>query len=209
MNLNLIVLAKSDKHTGFCVVGIDEFGKFIRLVRDKEGHALSKEQCKFKKLDFLTVDVTSAPLKHQKENHILNELIKFGKSTSSVEDLKKYIQNPAFVFLNTSPCLSEEEMKKLKNTLLFVEVSNLHIYQNNEGKYKCDFAYNNQNYKSFSITDSEFKLKSRKIYKAVILVSLPDAPYNRYGNELYYKFICAIYPLVNSKKAYEIDCYKI
>lgn len=70
MNIKLTVLAKSDKHTGLCVTGIDAFGKFIRLVRDKEGHALRSEQCKFKKLDFLTVDATAAPLKHQEENYL-------------------------------------------------------------------------------------------------------------------------------------------
>ena len=72
-----------------------------------------------------------------------------------------------------------------------------------------DFTYNNHAYKGFSITDPKFKLKNKKFSKAAILVSLPDTPYNRYENELYYKFICAVYPMENSKKLYEIDCYKI
>lgn len=209
MNIKLTVLAKSDKHTGLCVAGIDAFGKFIRLVRDKEGHALRSEQCKFKKLDFLTVDATAAPLKHQEENYVLNELIKFSKSNIYIEDLKQYIQNPSFVFLNTNPWLIEEEINKQRTSFLFVEVNDLHIYENDEGKYKCDFTYNNQNYERFSITDPEFKLKIRKISKAVILVSLPDTSYNKYGKELYYKFVCAVYPLEDPKKSYEFDCYKI
>ena len=209
MNLNLIVLAKSDKHTGYCVAGIDEFGNFIRLVRDKESHALSKEQCKFNKLDFLTINATSAPLKHQRENFILDALIRYRKSTISVENLKKYIQNPEFIFSSISPWLSEKEINRQKISFLFVEVTYLHIYENHEGKYKCDFTYNNRDYKGFSITDPKFKLKNKKIYSAAILVSLPDTPYNRYGSELYYKFICAIYPIENSKKLDEIDCYKI
>ena len=209
MNIKLTVLAKSDKHTGFCVAGIDESGKFIRLVRDKEGHALGKEQCKFKKMDFLTVDTTSVPLRHQKENHILNQIVQFSKSTMSIENLKKYIQNPEFVFLNTNPWLIEKEINTQKISLLLVEVTDLHIYKNNEGKYKCDFNYNNHNYKGFSVTDPEFKLKNQKISKAIILVSLPDSPYNRYGSELYYKFVCAVYPLQNHKKSYLFDCYKI
>lgn len=209
MIMNLTVLAKSNKHNGYCVTCIDEFGRFIRLVRDKEGHALSKEQCKFNKLDFLTVDTTSAPLRHQKENYVLNRLIKFSKSNMSIENLKKYIQNPEFIFSNINPWLSKKEVDNQKTSFLFVEANFLHIYENAECKYKCNFTYNNHDYKELSITDPKFKLKSRKISKAAILVSLPDAPYNRYGNELYYKFICAVYPIENSKKLYEIDCYKI
>ena len=48
---------------------------FRNLVRDKEGHALSAEQCNFKKLDRISVEVTHAPLKNQKENYVLNEVI--------------------------------------------------------------------------------------------------------------------------------------
>ncbi len=103
-----MVLAKSDKHTGF--------EKFIRLVRDKEGHALSKKQCKFNKLDFLTINATSAPLKHQRENYILNELIQYSKSSVSVENLKKYIQNPEFIFSSINPWFSEKEIDRQKTS---------------------------------------------------------------------------------------------
>lgn len=209
MNLNLMVLAKSDKHTGYCVAGIDEFGRFIRLVRDKEGHALSKEQCKFKKMDFLTVNAIPAPLIHQKENYVLGKIINRTKSNMQTEDLDKYIQNPEFIFSNTNPWLAEKEINNQKTSFLFVEVTDLNIYKDDEDKHKCDFTYNNHDYRGFSLTDPKFKLKNRKISKAAILVSLPDSPYNKYGNELYYKFVCAVYPLKNSVKSYDMDCYKI
>lgn len=206
MKIDLIVLAKSDKHNGYCVAGISKFGKFVRLVRDSEGHALEKERCKFKKLDFLTAEVSYTPLKHQKENFTLRKILNSSKSMVSHDSLKPLLQNSQFIFSNTDPYLCENEMNKQKSSFLLVEVNDLHIYRNDEKKYKADFTYNNQNYKRFSVTDPEFKLHRRKISKAIILISLPNTPYNKYGKNLYYKFICAIYP---NEKSHVFDCYKI
>lgn len=80
MKMKLLVLAKSDKNNGYCVVGVNRFGKFIRLVKNSEGHALAKERCNFNKMDFLTIDAMPAPLVHQKENYVLGEIINHTKS---------------------------------------------------------------------------------------------------------------------------------
>ncbi|MBQ6143675.1 MAG: hypothetical protein IJI84_04265 [Clostridia bacterium] len=209
MEIKLLVLAKSDKNNGYCVVGVNRFGKFIRLVKNSEGHALAKERCNFNKMDFLTVDAIPAPLVQQKENYVLGKIIDYTKSNVQTEDLQKYTQNPEFIFLNTTPWLTEEEINSQNISFLFIEVTDLFIYENEEGKYKCDFIYNNSSYKSFSITDPKFKLRNRKISKSFIAVSLPEIPYKKYGNDLYYKFVCAVYPLKNSTKSYDVDCYKI
>ena len=103
MHLYLTIIAKSDKHTGFCVAGINSKGKIVHLIHDKEGHALCKEQCKFKKLDSLTVRVNYAPLKHQRENYILDEIVELSKPSISINELKYYLQKPDFIFLNTKP----------------------------------------------------------------------------------------------------------
>ena len=103
MEMKLLVLAKSDKNNGYYVVGVNRFGKFIRLVKNSKGHALAKERCNFNKMNFLIVDVMLAPLTHQKENYILSEIINSTKSIVQTEDLQKYIQNPEFVFSNTNP----------------------------------------------------------------------------------------------------------
>ena len=176
MKLNLTILAKSDKHTGYCVADIDQKGNFIRLVRDREGHALTEDQCKFKKLDQIIADATHAPLKHQRENCVLNELLESHKTSASINDFKRRLQEPSFIFGNNKPWLSEEEMRNKKSTFLFVEINDLHIHLNDEEKYKADFTYKNQTYEGFSITDPEYKTKERKISKAIILVSLSDAP---------------------------------
>ena len=150
-----------------------------------------------------------APLVHQKENYVLCEIINHTKSNVQTEDLQKYTQNPEFIFLNTNPWLTEEEINSQNTSFLFIEVTDLFLYENEEGKHKCDFIYNNISYKGFSITDPKFKLRKRKISSSFIAVSLPEIPYKKYGNDLYYKFVCAVYPLKNHAKSYNMDCYKI
>lgn len=209
MKMELLVLAKSDKNNGYCVVGINKFGKFIRLVKNFEGDALNKEQCNFNKMDFLTVNAIPAPLIHQKENYVLVKIINRIKTNINSEDLKKYTQNPEFIFSNVNPWLTEEEINHQNSSFLFVEITDLFIYENDEGKHKCDFTYNNNTYKGFSITDPKFKLKNKGISKCLVAVSLPEVPYKKYGNDLYYKFVCAVYPLKNFTKSYNVDCYKI
>lgn len=209
MKMELLVLAKSDKNNGYCVVGINRFGEFIRLVKNSEGHALDKEQCDFSKIDILTVSMVPAPLIHQKENYVLVKIINRIKTNINNEDLKKYTQNPEFIFSNVNPWLTEEEINHQNSSFLFVEITDLFIYENDEGKHKCDFTYNNNTYKGFSITDPKFKLKNKEISKCLVAVSLPEVPYKKYGNDLYYKFVCAVYPLKNFTKSYNVDCYKI
>ena len=209
MKMELMILAKSDKNNGYCVVGINKFGQFIRLVKNNEGHALNRDQCKFNKMDLLTVSVARAPLTHQKENYVLHEIISCTETNIQTENLKKYIQNPEFIFSNVNPWLIEEEINNQSTSFLFVEIADLFIYENDEGKHKCDFTYNNNNYKGFSITDPKFKLKNKKISKSLLGVSLPEIPYKKYGNDLYYKFVCAVYPLRDSVKSYDMDFYMI
>lgn len=160
-------------------------------------------------MDLLTVNVIPAPLTHQKENYVLKEIISRTETNIQTENLKKYIQNPEFIFSNVNSWLTEEEINHQKESFLFLEITDLFIYENDEGKRKCDFTYNNNNYKGFSVTDPKFKLKNKKISKSLLGVSLPEVPYRKYGNNLYYKFVCAAYPLRNSVKSYDMDCYMI
>jgi len=98
-------------------------------------------------------------------------------------------------------------MRSQRKTFLFAEVSDLHIYENDEDKTKADFVFRGVTHKGFSITDPAFKTRERRIKKAALLFSLPDVAYTRYGNELYYKFICAVYPLKAAEKG--LDCYRV
>jgi len=207
LKARLTVIAKSDKHTGYCVAAMDEKGGIIRLVRDKEGHALTEEQCRFRKLDRILADITHAPLKHQRENYVLNELLEVLPPKLTADGLTAFFHDWAHIFGNENPWLTEEEMQRQRVTFIFAEVSDLRIYENDEEKMKADFVYRGKEHKGFSITDPAFKARERQIKRAALLFSLPDAAYTRYGNELYYKFICAVYPLKAAEKA--LDCYRI
>lgn len=89
MKTKLLILAKSDKNSVYCVVGINKFGKFIRLVKNFEGYSLDKEQFKFGKMDLLTVNVIPAPLTHQKENYVLKEIISRTETNNSNRKFKE------------------------------------------------------------------------------------------------------------------------
>lgn len=204
MKTKLTIVAKSDKHGGFCIAAIDGRGKFYRLVRDEQGHALTEEQCKFKKLDIIIADILPAPLKHQPENYVLNELLEVQSAVLSADKLRSLFRNPAQIFADEKPWLTENEIFQQRNSLVFAQVDNLHIYENDEEKIKADFWLGGVEHKGFSITDPEFKSKAKKINSAMALFSLPDIPYARYGHELYYKFICAIN--VGEKS---LDCYRL
>jgi len=193
MREDLTVIAKSNKHNGYCVAAINKKGRIIRLVRDKEGHALFKESCGgFNKLDKITASIRPAPLKNQQENFIMEEVLGTAGTVKS-SDFNGLLSNSAFIFGNAEPWLNKNEMKKQTPTFLLADVEDLQIYRNNEDKYKADFLYKNNEYKGFSITDPKFLHGTRRIEKARLLFSLPDAPYSRYGLELFYKFICAVY----------------
>ena len=188
----LTILGKSNKHNGYCVAAVTKGGKIIRLVRDKEGHALFENTCSFKKLDIIVADIIPAPLKNQHENFILTEVSSVG-GTAKISEFNGLLTNSTFIFGNTEPRLTRREMRKQTSTIVFAEVDNLRIYRNCEDKYKANFMYRGNEYKGFSITDHKFLNCERKIESAKLLFSLPDAPYSRYGHDLFYKFICAVY----------------
>lgn len=84
MKMELLILAKFDKNNGYCVVGINKFGK----------------------MDLLTVNMIPAPLINQKENYVLIEIINQTKTNIKNENLRKYIKNPEFIFSNANPWLT-------------------------------------------------------------------------------------------------------
>ena len=141
------------------------------------------------------IDITHTPLKHQRENYVLNELLEVRPPILTADGLTAFFHDRAHIFGNETPWLSEEEMQRQRTTFMFAEVSDLHIYENDEEKMKADFIFRGIEHRGFSITDPAFKTKERRIKRAALLFSLPDAAYTRYGNKLYYKFICAVYPL--------------
>jgi len=113
MEIKAAIMAKSKKGRrngdhGYCVAGITEEGKWIRLVSDKGGDSLP-EDVSFKVGQVIVADVESAPLAHQPENAVL------GKWRTTKESSESYItgSKPASescIFGNTANHLTEKEM---------------------------------------------------------------------------------------------------
>ncbi|GMO67719.1 MAG: hypothetical protein Ta2D_13110 [Rickettsiales bacterium] len=90
----------------------------------------------------------------------------------------------------------EKEIKDNKNSINIILVINICIYDKNntygQTKTKCSFKYNNQEYKDFSITCSNFYHKIIKMKKAILVISLPPNPSS---NQRYYKIVAQIFSL--------------
>jgi len=197
----ITILAKSVKHTGFCVVGIDDSGKWVRLVRDDEGHALPEEDCKFEKLDIINADAAPAPLPRQPENHILNEVYSTTKGRQDLaifEDLLDNWENEC-IFYDDERFLPPRRCLKGRPSITAVSVNDFEIYQHSEGTYKASFICNSIKYKDISVTDPEYMRRACKLKRATIIATLPGTPFSKYGRDLYYKFVCAVYPLDSAR----------
>lgn len=63
-----------------------------------------------------------------------------------------------------------------KNYVLFVKVTNLHIYEEDECKYKCDFTYNNYDYNEFLNTRANLDFFYAFQNKRICLLCAENAP---------------------------------
>lgn len=205
MFLDVIIMTMSSKNHGYCVAGIDyNNGEWVRLVSDDiPSHgALSKENTKYENgiqcapLDVVRVPVLGAnPKEHQPENMLIDERrawIKIG--TVTVYELLEI--HPAeihtYLFGNSGHCITENIICNLESSLLVVEVEDLLIEHPDERRTKASFNYLGNKYTALAVTDPEFyKYAGDKIEKALLVISLPDCPFN----EKYYKFVSKIFLL--------------
>ncbi|MCQ2965958.1 MAG: hypothetical protein MJ250_04365 [Alphaproteobacteria bacterium] len=205
MELTFLQLTKSSKYGKYCVAGIDiRNDSWVRLVSSdlKSDGAISSEMLKDNEnypcfpLKIFKVNILqSLPTQYQKENKLIDEYSKteyIGKE--KVDALDQYVSNEDFVFKNTSYFLYENQMDG--TSLGMFEVSNISIHQEVneklEKRTKLDFTYKSRRYINFSITDPLFFDKNGKIDHALIVVSLPNKPYN---NNKFFKFVAKIFEL--------------
>ena len=84
-----------------------------------------------------------------------------------------------------------EKVGMVGHSLALVQVTNLIFTRNETGKVKVSFKYNMVDYKDISMTDPDFYNITDKAQanQAILVVSLPDAPY--YGK--FFKFVAKIF----------------
>ena len=205
--IELAVLTKSSKFSGYCVAGIDyESGKWIRLVtEDSESHGAvgaedltyeNGEECQI--LDVVNVPITGIGQDILQPENVLMDTSKHlrlsGKIT--IEDVLK--KHPAevrkYILGNKYPYITEAKVGQLGYSLTLVKVSNLLIKQvSNPGghpKTKADFTYQSDRYENISVTDYRFysTADGTSYRTAYLVVSIGTLFRNKY-----YKFVSTIY----------------
>lgn len=200
--MKVIVLTKSSKNQGFCVVGIDSgSNSFVRLVSNDDPRSNAIPQWCMEDVNVLDViDVTAirrVPLFCQQEN-VEVQLAHWKRIGSvSMNDLERKVNNTnPFIFENNCPYLDEECAQRLSYSLMMVRVSNLSLTRSEYGKTKANFCYNGIQYSSMSVTDPEFFEfgDQNSIDNAILVVSIPNIGHtsDRYSNRCY-KFVSKIF----------------
>lgn len=201
--IEAVILARSTKRRGACVAGIRCDGRgLIRFVSDDaDSHgALTEEEMRCasghvcQPLD--VVRVTAArPVNtpHQPENWLA------GGDWTYLGTLPQWaalslcaVHRRGTVFGSTDRRMTESELPGF--SLDLIDVCDLTIERERRHKPKVRFLYDGQAYARMSLTDPDYRdaADGERIGRAVLLVSLPDAPYT---DGYYYKFVAKIFPL--------------
>lgn len=173
MKKDIIILTKSDKHSGFCVAGIDMFnGEWVRLVSGNAAteHAVPVEDmiCDNGQIidiyDIIEIDIYKhVPTNVQPENYLYNESIKWkkkGKSNlSQVISLHGY-DYPEYVFGNTYRRLDDGNIGLAGASLLLLKVDNPRYVVKSFPERKLiqlNFFYRDNSYAFFNVTQKDLK----------------------------------------------------
>ncbi len=204
MYRDLIIMTKSDKHGGFCVVGIDiNDGSFIRLMSDNKEtfgaltpeNMLYEDNSETKILDVARVEILKhCPTQLQPENVLIDETIRWQKlGTVSQEETYQYLNNDASnIFLNVDNYLSKKEVIQNASSILFVQITKAQIYSNFKNKTKMSFTFKGSKYTDMSVTDPDYYGKDKTYPKLNVVFSLPDDKWSSV-NDKYYKFAAKIF----------------
>ncbi len=168
MEKKIIILAKSYKHSGYCVAGIDyETGEWIRLIsKDEETeHAVPLKDLEYTDGGYVEVyDVVLCSIvkksgtKVQPENCLYDENVRWKKvDRSSLDEVisRHGLDTPSFIFENTDKVLPAEWIFDGKPSLFLVKVHYANIVVktfNANKKISLCFKYNGEWYNYISIS---------------------------------------------------------
>lgn len=212
MRKRIIVLTKSNKHTGHCIAGIDyETGEWIRLLSDnhKTEGAVPAEQLIYQDGSRLQIyDIIECelikpiPTMVQPENWLYDVNVSWKKI--GVSDKEEVIElhgfdAPEYVFENTEKSLGANTYFTGKPSLLLLEVTQAYYAIQSFSErtlVQLNFVYNNRRYSFFKITQREIKneysQKPTGNYRisqpCVAVFSLTD----QYKDGKYYKVVAQI-----------------
>ena len=198
--IDFLVLSKSIKYYGFCVVGLNLVTKELIRIIPRSNSINSAIDCRslnyIKNGELKEVEVFDVvqiryikidnPLFIQLENKKVDDTyVKY--IGSYTKEIMKVIDNKkANIFGNRLPYLTKEEAMKAKHSIEVVSVKSVYIDCN-----KANFIYRGKEYKNVSVTDKNYRDSNEPFFfsKAWLILSLSNKAYVD-GN--FYKFIVTI-----------------
>lgn len=219
-NSNIVILAKSRKHSAYCIAGVDcNSNKLVRVITDNEynHYAVVADDIEDDKgkvaevYDNIIIKTIENKIEvaHQPENIMLDTRHHVtNKGPYKREDLRKIINKLSnkyeYIFYNSNKCISQSEFEgiseKERHSLEIINAEYLTIRVKDIEKktLKASIKYNGVWYNSLSITDCYFE---SRYYEEVLNSPLQhitlNNPYvlvslgeNFNGN--YYKLIACI-----------------
>ena len=203
--IDAVILTKSIKDNGFCVVGLDIYsGKWVRFVSDEKGAPLLSFQTQYQNvegfcapLDVVRAEVIAeVPFRNHTEDCKINCQTLMKRGYAYIEHvIKKHPpEKHDYVFGNDESSLAT--IDGLTYSLMFIQVNNLTLNPS-ANSCKADFHYDGRHYQNMSITDPDYVRDGKAsgipwiFDNAYIVVSMPCTPYYRDGR--YHKFIAKIF----------------
>lgn len=210
MKKRVLLLAVSCREGGLCPGGIDleNESQWIRIVRDDgRGGAVQGVDIDFARpLDIIEFDGRPMPQGKQRENWVIDNRsckkigrakLKNGNSTDKeILDYAYGKYSYHGFWGNYKAFLNEEEFEEINlPSESILRVSNVHIYEDDNGRSKIDFDWSGARYriKWISMTDQDYYGKDVTFDNAYIVISIPKET-NFYVNEQRaYKFVSRVF----------------
>lgn len=186
-NSNIVILAKSRKHSAHCIAGVDcNSNKLVRVITDNEynHYAISADDIEDDKgkvaevYDNIIIKTIENKIKvaHQPENIMLDtRYYVTNKGQYKREDLRKIIDKLSnkyeYIFFNSNKCISQSEFEEIsENERHSLEIVNaeyliIRVKDIEKKRLKASIKYNGVWYNSLSITDGDFE---RRYYEEVV-----------------------------------------
>ena len=211
----IVILAKSAKHSNYCVAGIElSTNKWIRPIsHDKTiedavtaAELTYSDNTEAQILDVAEIDFEDTPAQNkiQPENSFFKNVTwkKFG--SWNLSDVEKFcgFDSTDFIFYDTSRRLELSTLENVnrQKSLLILPIENISIVteiRNDEKKFQANFSYGGVNYERFSVGDialrEKFSDKPCGIFfvaeKAVATFSLT----NPYKDNRCYKMVANLF----------------
>ena len=169
-SIDIVVLANSYKHGEHCIAGKCLITKkWIRPVSDTNGGAITYEQAKIqntygkflaKPLQKIQISIAKhAPLINQPENHLIQKEQWVQKYNIKNHELLNYIDSPNSLWGRgsyVSYSNIQNGAQKIDQSLYLVQVDNLNLLINEDGKKRALFTYNDEEY-NLPVTDPKFE----------------------------------------------------